>query len=188
MAATESLHQLKTGGLVSLSEQELVDCDNKNDYGCEGGLLDTAFTFIHQNGGLATEADYPYKAADGVCNAKAASHNAASIGGYENVPANDEGALMKAVAQQPVSVALEGGGFDFQFYAGGVFAGECGIDLDHAVLAYGYGGADDGDKHWLLKNSWGAAWGEKGYMRLKMGGGGKEGLCGIAMMASYPVA
>lgn len=139
VAATEGLHQIKTGKLISLSEQELVDCDTEYDSGCEGGLLDTAFTFIHKQGGLATEANYPYTEADGECNAKRAAVHAASIGGYEDVPADNEEALMKAVAHQPVSVAVEGGGFDFQFYSGGVFAGECGTDLDHAVTAVGYG-------------------------------------------------
>ncbi|KAJ8447958.1 hypothetical protein Cgig2_028834 [Carnegiea gigantea] len=179
-----ALHQLQTGKLVSLSEQELVDCDTEYDSGCQGGLLDTAFTFIQQHGGLTTEANYPYTGTDGVCDAKRATNNAASIGGYEDVPADDEEALMKAVAHQPVSVAVEGGGFDFQFYSGGVFTGQCGTDLDHAVLAIGYGGGE----YWLIKNSWGTTWGEKGYMRMKMGGGGKQGLCGIAMEASYPVA
>lgn len=106
--------------------------------------------------------------------------------GYEDVPVNNEAALMKAVAQQPVSVALEGGGFDFQFYSSGVFTGVCSTNLDHAVTAVGYGTSTNGLKYWILKNSWGPNWGEKGYMRIQKDVKDKEGLCGLAMKASYP--
>ncbi|XP_074270339.1 senescence-specific cysteine protease SAG12-like [Silene latifolia] len=189
VAATESLHKLKTGALISLSEQELVDCDTEYDTGCEGGLMDFAFDFIHQNGGLTTESNYPYKAADGTCNKNQASDPVASISGYEDVPQNDEDALLKAATNQPISVGIEGSGFDFQFYSGGVFKGECGNELDHAVTVIGYGVAQDGSNYWLVKNSWGTMWGEKGYMRIMRGVKGKsEGLCGIAMMPSYPIA
>ncbi|KAL9233999.1 hypothetical protein vseg_008924 [Gypsophila vaccaria] len=190
VAATESLHKLKTGTLVPLSEQELVDCDTDYDMGCEGGLMDTAFDYISQNGGLASEATYPYTASDGKCVKKRAATHAASISGYEDVPENDEDALLKAVANQPVSVGIEGGGFDFQFYSGGVFKGECGEELDHAVtiIGYGVGSDDDGSKYWLVKNSWGTKWGEKGFMRIKRDVGVAHGLCGIAMMPSYPIA
>ncbi|KMT04499.1 hypothetical protein BVRB_8g181650 [Beta vulgaris subsp. vulgaris] len=139
VASIESLNQIKTGNLVSLSEQELVDCDTEFDEGCEGGLMDTAFDFIKHNGGLTTEAKYPYKASDGSCNAKRATTGAVSIHGYEDVPENNEEALFMAVSHQPVSVGIEGGGFDFQFYSGGVFKGECGTELDHAVTVIGFG-------------------------------------------------
>ncbi|GMH05505.1 hypothetical protein Nepgr_007345 [Nepenthes gracilis] len=189
VAAVEGLTKLRTGKLTSLSEQELVDCDvNGNDMGCEGGLMDSAFTFIKQNGGLTTEASYPYAGSDGTCNTQKAALHAAAIGGYEDVPANDEAALLKAVAYQPVSVAVDGGDYNFQFYSGGVMTGECGTDLDHAVLAIGYGTTSSGIKYWLVKNSWGTSWGENGYMRLERDISDKEGKCGIAMMASYPVA
>nr|AHA62779.1 RCR3-like cysteine protease [Mirabilis jalapa] len=188
VAATEGLNQLKTGKLISLSEQELVDCDTNFDQGCEGGLLDTAYTFILKNGGLTTESNYPYMATDGICTTKHSAKSDASIGGYQDVPANDEAALLKAVAHQPVSVALEGGGFDFQFYSSGVFQGECGYELDHAVAIIGYGESDDGIKYWLIKNSWGTKWGENGYMRIKRDVDDKYGLCGLAMQPSYPIA
>ncbi|XP_021766098.1 senescence-specific cysteine protease SAG12-like [Chenopodium quinoa] len=188
VASMEGLNQIKTGKLVSLSEQELVDCDTSFDEGCEGGLLDTAFEFIKSHGGLTTEAKYPYMGTDGTCNAKRAAIKSVSIHGHEDVPENNEDALLAAVAHQPVSVGIEGGGFDFQFYAGGVFKGECGTELDHAVAVIGYGVEEkDGSKYWLVKNSWGKEWGEKGYMRIKRGGGAKEGLCGIAMKPSYPI-
>lgn len=89
VAAMEGITQLKTGKLVSLSEQELVDCDTSGqDQGCEGGLMDDAFDFILNNKGLTTESNYPYKGVDGTCNSNEESNHAAAITGQEDVPAN----------------------------------------------------------------------------------------------------
>ncbi|XP_042517019.1 senescence-specific cysteine protease SAG12-like [Macadamia integrifolia] len=187
VAAIEGITQLKTGKLISLSEQELVDCDiNGIDQGCEGGLMDSAFQFIQQNHGLTTESSYPYQGIDGNCSTEKAIYHSAKITGYEDVPANNEQALLNAVANQPVSVAIEGSGFSFQFYSSGVFTGECGTNLDHAVTAIGYGVNKDGTKYWLIKNSWGTSWGENGFMKIQRDVTQKEGLCGLAMKASYP--
>ena len=103
-------------------------------------------------------------------------------------PANNENALLNAVASQPVSVAIDAGGSDFQFYSSGVFTGACGTSLDHGVTAVGYGVTNDGSKYWLVKNSWGTQWVEEGYIRMQRNVAAKEGLCGIAMQASYPTA
>ncbi|KAI9093170.1 hypothetical protein K1719_027184 [Acacia pycnantha] len=186
VAATEGITKLSTGKLISLSEQELVDCDTKGvDQGCGGGLMDDAFKFIIQNKGLTSEGNYPYKGVDGTCNTNAEANHVATIKGYEDVPANNEQALQKSVANQPISVAIDASGSDFQFYSSGIFTGSCGTELDHGVTAIGYG-VSDGTEYWLVKNSWGTEWGEEGYIRMKRNVGAKEGLCGIAMQASYP--
>ncbi|XP_073111656.1 senescence-specific cysteine protease SAG39-like [Elaeis guineensis] len=185
----EGITKLRTGELISLSEQKLVDCDTKGqDHGCNGGIMDHAFKFIIKNGGLTTEANYPYMATDGTSNTEKSRSHAATISGYEDVPANSEAALLKAVANQPVSVAIDARGSVFQFYSGGVFTGDCRTELDHGVTDVGYGTTSDGTKYWLVKNSWGSSWGEKGYIRMKRDVDAKEGLCGIAMEASYPTA
>nr|CAB3493207.1 unnamed protein product [Digitaria exilis] len=186
VAAVEGLNKIRTGRLVSLSEQELVDCDiYGEDQGCEGGLMDDAFDFIKRRGGLASESAYPYDGEDGSCRSSAL-RAAASIWGHEDVPRDDESALAAAVAHQPVSVAIDGGDPAFRFYGGGILDGGCSTDLDHAVTAVGYGTAEDGTRYWLMKNSWGTSWGEAGYVRIRRGVRG-EGVCGLAKLASYPV-
>ena len=143
--------------------------------------MDKAFEYI-QNHGITSEANYPYQGTDGsVCQA---SESAAHITGYEDVPANDEEALMKAVTVQPVSVAVDAE--RFQFYTEGVLSDNCGTNLNHGVLAVGYGATEEGTKYWLVKNSWGEDWGEQGYIRILRDSGYEGGLCGIAMKASYP--
>ncbi|KAL2465276.1 Cysteine proteinases superfamily protein [Abeliophyllum distichum] len=161
IGATEGINQIKTKKLISLSEQEIVDCDKtSDDQGCEGGYMEDAFEFIVKNKGIATESTYPYEAADGACNKnKELSHAAKILGGMA-----------------------------FQFYSSGVFTGYCGTELDHGVTAVGYGTTSDGTKYWLVKNSWGSSWGEEGYIMMQRDIGAKEGLCGIAMDSSYPTA
>ncbi|BFG16274.1 hypothetical protein CerSpe_025480 [Prunus speciosa] len=188
VVAVEGINQIKTKALVSLSEQELVDCNRDPNEGCDGGLMEKAFDFIKKNGGITTEQNYPYRASDGPCDStKTMNAPLVQIDGYENVPEDNENALMKAVANQPVSVAIDGGGRDFQFYSEGVFHGDCGTELNHGVAVVGYGATLDGTKYWIVKNSWGEEWGEKGYIRIQRGVDAEEGLCGIAKDPSYPM-
>uniref|UniRef100_A0ACD5Z074 Uncharacterized protein n=1 Tax=Avena sativa TaxID=4498 RepID=A0ACD5Z074_AVESA len=109
----------------------------------------------------------------------------ATITGYEDVPTNNEASLMKAVANQPVSVAVDGGDMTFQFYSGGVMTGSCDTNIDHGIAAIGYQKTNDGTSYCLRKNSWGASWGENGYLRME-DIADKKGMCGLAMEPSYP--
>ncbi|WVY91947.1 hypothetical protein V8G54_037461 [Vigna mungo] len=187
IGAVEGINKIVTGELISLSEQELVDCDTGYNMGCNGGLMDYAFEFIINNGGIDSEEDYPYRAVDGSCDQYRKNAKVVSIDSYEDVNSYDELALKKAVANQPVSVAIEGGGREFQLYSSGVFSGICGTALDHGVVAVGYG-TENGHDYWIVRNSWGADWGEEGYIRMERNlGNSRSGKCGIAIEPSYPV-
>ncbi|XP_050210002.1 low-temperature-induced cysteine proteinase-like [Mercurialis annua] len=185
VGAVEGINQIVTGDLISLSEQELVDCDTSYNQGCNGGLMDYAFEFIIQNGGIDTEEDYPYQASDNMCDPNRKNAKVVGIDGYEDVPVNDEKSLQNAVAHQPVSVAIEAGGRAFQLYQSGVFTGRCGTQLDHGVVAVGYG-TENGVDYWIVRNSWGPAWGESGYIKMERNVKTKTGKCGIAIQPSYP--
>jgi len=179
--STEGALQIATGKLVSLSEQELVDCAAaEGNQGCNGGLMDNGFQFIINNNGIASEDSYPYSATGGQCHSSGLPV-AGDIKGFKDVAKGDENALKDAVSLGPVSVAIEADKLAFQFYHQGVFAGNCGNKLDHGVLVVGYG-SENGKDFWIVKNSWGAQWGDQGYIRIARG----QDLCGIADCASYP--
>lgn len=174
--STEGANFISKGELVSVSEQQLVDCSGSyGNQGCNGGLMDNAFKYYLGKGkGATLESAYPYTGRDGSC--KSGLTVAVTISKFTDVPANSESGLKTAVTQQPVSVAVDAR--KWQSYSGGVFSGcSSSIQLDHGVLAVGYNG-----ESWKVKNSWGPSWGESGYIRLVM----DKNECGISNDASYP--
>jgi len=182
----EGAYFLKTGNLVSFSEQMLVDCD-KYDSGCGGGLMDFAFQWIQENGGLCAEEDYTYDAKDERCSLnKCSLVKGSQVDSWIDVKPN-ESALMEAVSKQPVSIAIEADEQAFQFYSGGVLTSGCGTTLDHGVLLVGYGTTEDGIDYWTIKNSWGPEWGDEGYIKILRGASQEGGECGILQSASYPI-
>lgn len=187
--ALEAHYKKKTGRSVSLSEQQLLDCaDNYDNHGCNGGLPSHAFQYILENGGLDTERAYPYEMKSEGTSCRFRKFGVGvKVQGVHNITQFDETGLEVAVGTVgPVSVAFQVAS-DFRLYAGGVYTSSVcqnqPKDVNHAVLAVGYGIASDGTKYWIIKNSWGESWGLKGYFMMKRG----INQCGIADCSSYPI-
>lgn len=177
----------KTGKLVALSEQNLIDCSGHygND-GCDGGFMDSAFQYIKQNRGIDSEESYPYEAVQGMCRYSTSGRSGEDTG-FIDIPAGDEVALTKALATVgPVSVGIDASHESFQFYHDGVYSPpECDSNnIDHGVLAVGYGTNENGLDYYIVKNSWGPTWGKDGYIMMARNANNK---CGIASTASYPL-
>uniref|UniRef100_M3XZ39 Cathepsin K n=4 Tax=Mustelinae TaxID=169418 RepID=M3XZ39_MUSPF len=183
VGALEGQLKKKTGKLLNLSPQNLVDCVSEND-GCGGGYMTNAFQYVQKNRGIDSEDAYPYVGQDESCMYNPTG-KAAKCKGYREIPEGNEKALKRAVARVgPISVAIDASLTSFQFYSKGVYYDEnCNSDnLNHAVLAVGYG-VQKGNKHWIIKNSWGENWGNKGYILMARN---KNNACGIANLASFP--
>lgn len=191
IAAIEGAHFIDTGNLVSLSEQELIDCD-KLDLGCGGGLMDNAFLFAQNSTGFCSEEDYPYVMHKrwlkgcGTLTGECEPVEHTRVASFEDVE-NTVEALMAAIAEQPVSVAIQADQQSFQFYRSGVFDDPaCGNDLDHGVTAVGYGTSEDGKDYFKVRNSWGGTWGDGGYILMSRSSENVNGTCGILGFASVP--
>ena len=185
VGAMEGRYQIKSGTLLSLSEQQLVDCagGQYGNQGCNGGDMGTAIQYAADNG-MELETDYRYTAQDGSCQYDQSKVKVTPTG-YQNVATNNAVALKTAIADGPVSVAIEADTFVFQFYSGGILNSKaCGTNLDHGVVAVGYGNDASKGSYYIVRNSWGASWGLKGYINIAIVDG--AGICGIQMEPVYP--
>lgn len=185
--AMEGAWAIAKGELVSLSEQQLVDCAAGRPYGnhgCNGGLMDGAFQYAIDSG-MCSEEQYSYTAKGGDCEK---CDPVVEISSCVDVTKNNQLDLKEAVSRGPVSIAIEADTKTFQLYTGGVLTSSaCGTNLDHGVLIVGYG-AESGTEYWLVKNSWGPSWGDNGYIKIERSDSTNDpGVCGIAMQPSYPV-
>lgn len=181
--AVEGASAIASKKLVSLSESQLNDCSTKyGNQGCNGGWMDSAFEYIIANKGITSETNYPYVAKDRTCPAASKLPSVATITGFVDVPVKNESALLTAVNKGPVSIALQADSSVFKNYASGVLdSTSCGTSLNHGVLIVGYG-TENNKNYWLVKNSWGTSWGEKGYIKIVR----DKNMCGLAQAPSYP--
>ncbi|KAF7274740.1 hypothetical protein GWI33_012588 [Rhynchophorus ferrugineus] len=184
VGALEPLYARKYNKLISLSEQSLIDIDNRHFIicgldtdGCNSGIVQGALEYV-QNHGIATEDRYKYLGYKQ--NACHKFEVLFKISGYKNIAYKDEKDLKNAVGSiGPVSVSLNGD--LLQRYAWGIINGNCSDKINHAAVVVGYG-RENGQEYWILKNSWAVNWGENGYFRLGMG----NNLCSVATQACYP--
>jgi len=195
VGAIEGATAISTGVLYDLSEQQLMDCSSEyGNMGCNGGLMDNAFEYLlskQGKTGLCTEKEYPYKQKVGSCKSKQCV-GVANITGYKDVESNSEESLLSAASLGPVSVSIQAQTLSFMLYESGIYDDpECTDNLDHGVLLVGYGTGPNSTNlynkneetldFYIVKNSWGTEWGEKGFIRMIRG----KNMCGIAKMASY---
>ena len=187
----EGAHFVATGELLSFSEQQLVSCAGLNygNYGCYGGLASQAYNYYEAGHNAELESVYPYASGAGqmfACTYDASSTTAVSVADYTAVTADSPSQMKAALVQQPLAVAIEADQMVFQTYSSGVLTSDagCGYNLDHAVLAVGYGTDSSGQDYWLIKNSWDTTWGDQGYIKLGMDS--TKGACGVQMEPEFP--
>uniref|UniRef100_A0A8C6GH15 Cathepsin Q n=1 Tax=Mus spicilegus TaxID=10103 RepID=A0A8C6GH15_MUSSI len=177
----------KTGKLIPLSVQNLVDCSRpQGNRGCRWGNTYNGFQYVLHNGGLEAQATYPYEGKEGLCRYNP-KNSAAKITGFVVLPESED-VLMDAVATKgPIATGVHVVSSSFRFYDGGVYyEPNCTSSVNHAVLIVGYGyvgNETDGNNYWLIKNSWGRRWGLSGYMMIAKD---RNNHCAIASLAQYP--
>ncbi|XP_035706242.1 cathepsin L1 isoform X1 [Folsomia candida] len=179
VGAMESQILIKGENQQILSEEQVVDCD-KRSHGCDGGLPILAWRYIKEAGGITTEEKYPYSAGNGHAGQCHFDLNGAvaHVSDYGRIEKNADTIMKGLVSKGPLAIALDGR--ELQMYSKGVYSCRSS-NLSHAVLLVGYGN-DGGKDYWLIKNSWGSRWGEKGYAKVQRGAG-KD--CGITKDVAY---
>ena len=185
--ALEAAYKINKGGsLLSLSEQQLLDCTNKQgNSGCGGGLMTNAYKYLKSNE-IVSRDSYPYSAVQGSC--KASKYDGLfSVQNHKNLASGDVDAHIAALQNQPLSIAIASSSSVFMQYKSGILSSSaCGTSLNHAVNLVGYG-SEDGKDFWIARNSWGTNWGEKGYFRVARSDKDGPGVCGLLKMSSYPI-
>ena len=185
--ALEGLHAIKKSQLLNFSEQQLVDCATSSygNYGCNGGMYTGTFSYTAKNG-IMLGSDYAYTGKQATCkytSSKAVFKNL----GYKQVGKNNATLLKAAVNLQPIAVAIQADQSAFQLYKSGIITSNCGTSLNHAVLVVGYDVSSTGVEYWIVKNSWGTYWGNKGYVNIATGQqNSNKGVCGINSLPAYP--
>lgn len=187
-AAIEGQYFRKTGQLVRLSVQNLIDCSHGKNAGCGGGYFEEAFKYVIKSGGINTALSYPYEESLGVCRYDPYDSNV-QISGFKRIPTGNEEKLQEALATiGPISVSIDASSSNFDFYSSGIytdpFCKSSSYLLDHSVLLVGYGTNENGEDYYLLKNWYGPHWGEGGYFKMARNRGNH---CGVATEPMFPV-
>jgi C1A family cysteine protease len=192
IAAIEGINYKINKVKDTLSEEQLLDCarDQYKCNGCDGGYPHGAFQYSMAND-LCTDSEYPYTGKAGICHAWYACSTKNILESYKNVTSSSRQELYSAIAQQPVSVAVDASSKEFRFYSSGIFSIGCEEEINHAVTAVGYSYESFfffwRNNYILLKNSWSEEWGEKGFMRLSSNNEGGKGMCGVYLYGTYPI-
>ncbi|OMJ81321.1 hypothetical protein SteCoe_18244 [Stentor coeruleus] len=184
-ASVEGAWKINGHPLISMSEQQLVDCSSSyGNKGCTSGTIVNALKYVQANG-LANETAYPYTASTKLCSKSKAALVVAKISSYNSVQSSSSNSLMTAIVNQPIAVAVDANPTYWQFYSSGVIDGNCGTTINHNVLVVGYFTIAGQTPYYVCKNSWGPSWGMSGYVQISIVDG--LGTCGIQTSPAYPV-
>lgn len=169
---------IKSGNLVDISAQQLIDCSGSHgNHGCNGGWMTYAFEYF-QDQGPNNSSDYPYTARTGTCK-WSSDKVVTTVSSYRELPTNDEKAIEAELVNGPVATAIDS--FGIQSYASGIYTGDCGTSINHGMIFIGYDNTDPDNKYWILRNMWGSDWGEDGYIRIEKDIANSSGKCGLAI-------